>query len=346
MTNEIKRLDHNIDLKGIVIHQVDKESGAKKAVLKKALGELKIEQKEKLFIGKINKSYFKKSSPIYGIFGNENPIFKNYLKEYLEKEDFYSFSVSALSYYKTVLERTIPASGGFVIFTHFKNTENNYDYMLVLTINNKDGFVVSESDLTLQDIKNLDLSKVDVACMINLTKWKEIESGKDTESKTYLSFVKGNKDVSFYFMSFIDCENKTTSSESTQKLTTALEAYCIEKSYDRDTKIKKRNEIFQYCEKCMIQQKEIQLSVISALLDVENPEEFQIYASHEKFSVSAIISGDKSKLKTMKFVTYKDKKMTVEFDCNLLGKNVIYNSQKNELTIKDLPDEFIKQIPL
>ena len=61
--------------------------------------------------------------------------------------------------------------------------------------------------------------------------------------------------------------------------------------------------------------------------------------------MSAIISGDKSKLKTMKFVVYKDKTMSIEFDCNLLDKKVIYNKKKNELTIKDLPSSFFNQIP-
>ena len=32
-----------------------------------------------------------------------------------------------------------------------------------MTINNKDGYVVSENDLTIRNIKNLDLSKIDVS---------------------------------------------------------------------------------------------------------------------------------------------------------------------------------------
>jgi nucleoid-associated protein len=346
MTKEIKRIGSNIDLKGLVIHQVIKEPGLRNAILKKALEPLKIKDKEQLFIGRINKAYYKKSSPIYGIFGNEDLTFQKRLKVYLDRNDFYSFTIDALNHYKKVLETSAPATGGFVIFAHFFNTDNNNDYLLVLTINNKDGYVVSESDLTIIDIKNLDLNKVDVACMINLTKWNNFNTGLDKESKTYLSFVKGNKDVSYYFMSFIDCDNKTTSSESTQRLTSAIEAYSIERNYDRETKIRKRNEVYLYCEDCINQNKEIQLSAISALLDAENPEDFQVFAADEKYGVSSIISGDKSKLKTMKFVTYKDKTMTVEFDCNLLKtEDVVYNKQKKELTFKNLPQKLINQIP-
>lgn len=345
MAKELKRIGSNIDLKGIIIHQVVKESGERIVVMKKANELLKMEEKEKLFIGRINKAYYQKSGPVYGIFANEKPKFKDLLKVYREENDFYSFSVKALEYYKSVLQETPAATGGFVIFCHFINTDNDNEYMLILTINNKDGYVVRETDLTIEDIKNLDLSKVDVACMINLTKWENIELELDKESKTYLSFVKGNKKVSYYFMSFIDCDNKTTSAISTQRLTNALDAYCDVKNYDRETKIRKRNEIFLYCEECINDKKEIQLTTISALLDAENPVDFEEFAADEKYSVSSIISGDKTKLKKMKFVLYKDKKLTVEFDLKLLGREVIYNQQRRELLIKNLPQELIDQIP-
>ena len=95
----------------------------------------------------------------------------------------------------------------------------------------------------------------------------------------------------------------------------------------------------------MNKKREIQLSAISALFDNENPDAFQEFAADEKYGVSSIISGDRAKLKIMKFVTYKDKNMTIEFDCDLLGKNVIYDAKFNKLTIKNLPQELINQIP-
>lgn len=344
MTREMKKIGSNIDLKGIIIHQVLKEAGLRGASMKNASQVIPITDKEQSFIGKLCKAYYKKSSPIYGVFGDENPKFKTHLNEYLTKSDFFSFSISSVELYSKILKDIVPATGGFLIFSHFHNTDNKHDYMLVLTINNKDGYVVSETDLTIKDIKNLDISKVDVACMINLTKWDEIEREIDLESKTYLSFVKGNKGVSHYFMTFIDCDNKTTSAESSMRLTRAIEAFAKEKGYDRDTKLKKKNTIYQYCEDCMVQKKSIQLSAISALFDLENPNEFMEFAGDERFGVSPIVNGDKAKLKKMKYIMYKGK-YTIEFDSDSLGKDVIYNRQKNELTLKKLPQELVDQIP-
>jgi len=345
MSEEIKKIGHNIDLKNLVIHQVIKEQGSRPAIIKKAKHLITIEEKEKLFIGRINKVYRQKSNPIYGIFGNEDNTFKDLLNGYLRTHNFYTFSIDALKHYKKILEAQAASTGGFVIFAHFINTDYKDEYLLVLTINNKNGYVVNDTDLTINDSKSLELNKIDVACMINISKWRAIEKGLDKESKTYLSFVKGNKDVSHYFMSFIDCNNKQTGSEATQKLVEAMDAYCEEYKYDRETKISKRNDVYKYCNDCVTNKKEIQLAVVSALLNPEKPNHFQEFASDEKYGVSAVISGDKTKIKPIKYVIYKGKKMSVEFDCDLLNKDVVYDSVKKSLTLKNLPQELISQIP-
>lgn len=343
--SKMRKIGSNLHIKGIVIHQVLKQAGERRAIAKNASHPLVVEEKEQTFIGNLHRTYFDKSNPVYGIFGNEDLRFKGFLAKYLTKKDFFTFSLDALSLYKQKLEATISATGGFLIFAHYSNSDTDSEYMLTLTINNKDGYMVSESDLTLKNIKNLDLSKVDVACLVNMTKWEDVESGADTESKTYLSFVRGNKEVSYYFMSFIDCDNKTTSAESTNRLIRALEDFCKERDYDRETMIRKRNEIFQYCDDRLTSKNEIQLSAISALLDAESPDDFRGFASKEEYGVSPIINGDKAKLKRIKFVSYRDKEMAVEFNTNLLTKgDVVYDAKKNVLTFKKVPEGLASQI--
>lgn len=343
MAKTLKEIGHNINLNGFVIHQVIKEAGERHTIFKEAKELIAITQKEKQFVGRINKAYSQKS-PVYGIFGDVDSTFKDLLSKYLEDKDFYSFSSNAAKHYKTVVSSSAPATGGFIIFAHYLNTENNNDYILVLTINNKDGYMVSEADLTIKDIKNIDLSKVDVACQINLTKWQRIESGIDTESKTYLSFAQGIKKVSYYFMSFIDCADRTTNTESTKRLINAINTYCSQKGYDRKETIKKRNSVFEYCDKCMETKKEISLSAISALLNIDNPKEFEEFASDEEFGVNPIISGDKPQLRKLRYVFFKNDDITVGFDNNLLGKDVIYDSTKKQLIFKNLPTNLISEL--
>lgn len=342
---ELKKLGSNLEIKGMIIHQLSKVANNRNVGFKKAKKELVIGDKEQLFIGKLSDSYHKKSNPTYGIFAGINTSFKDNLKTYLNDDLFYNFSVLAAEKYKTVLEDTISATGGFLIFADYINLDSKNRYMLVLTINNKDGYVVSENDLTIKDTKNLDLSKVDIACLINLTRWETTEEGEDLESKTYLSFVKGNKNVSYYFLNFIDCDNKTTNTESSKRLVNAIEAFAINRGFDRKTKIKLKNIVYDHCAECIKDKKDIQLSTISALLDPENVYEFQEFAASEEFGVSETIKGDRAQLKRIKYVIYKGDGYNIEFDTNLLGKDVIYNKAKNELTFKRVPEALVSQLP-
>jgi nucleoid-associated protein YejK len=328
----------HLEIKNIVIHQLLKEAGSRIVNPKAATKLLVIGDKEKLFLANLDKSYHKKSSPIYGIFADKNKTFKNCLTEYIGKKTiFFDFSIQAMNHYKVVLEDTIAATGGYMILCEYKNLITGNESLLVLMINNKEGFVVNEKDLTLDNVKNLDLSKVDVACLINLTEWKNIEDELPSDRKTYLSFVKGMKDVSYYFMTFIDVDNKNTSTESTNRLIKAIDGYAQKNNWDRDTKINQRNKIYAYCHNCIDNRKEILLSTISSLINPDDPTDFENFATDEEYKVSSIISGDKNKMKFLKTISYSDDSLKIEFDSQLILDQVItYNEKTNKLTIKNI----------
>ena len=342
---ELKKKGHDINIKGLIIHQVIKEAHTIGCNLKKAKQIIHPTEREKLFVANIKEAYYKKSNPTYGIFGEDDKSFQNLLSKYYvdKKIDFFTFSIEATELYKKKIKDISPATGGHLVFVHFSNTTEKQEFMLVMTINNKNGFVIDDN-LHIKDIKSLDLNKIDVACLINITKWNNITKGIDKESKTYLSFVRGNKDVSNYFMSYIDCNDNKTSSESTKRLVKAVESYCVKIGLDRDTAILRKNEIYDYCLDCINSKKEIQLSAISALFDNENPNGFKEYAAQEENGVSEIISGDRTRLKKMKYTFYKGKDLTIIFDNQQLDKTIFYNKAKKQLTFKELPEELINQL--
>ena len=250
-----------------------------------------------------------------------------------------------MKHYKSVLHETVAVTDGYMILCEYFNNITSKSLLLVLMINNKEGFVVNEKNLTLDDIKNLDLSKVDVACLINLTDWVCIENNSETDRKTYLSFVKGMKEVSYYFMSFIDVDNKTTTSESTNRLLKAMDDYFLKNNLDRTIKTKKRNEVYEYCHKCIDNKKEILLTVISFIINPESPDDFLDFATEDEYKVSSIISGDKNKMRILKFVKYNLDNFKIEFDSQLLTDRIIHLDVKTKkLTIKNISDELIKMI--
>lgn len=346
MSKKLKRIGEDLNIRNIVIHQLLKSAGNRTVNSKSANAVLQVGEKEKIFLGNLDKSYHQKSSPIYGVFAGENPRFKNLLVSYKNEETpFFDFSVEVMKHYKKILKSTISATGGYMILCEYTNLTTKKDLLLVLMINNKEGFVVNERDLTLNNVKNLDLSKVDIACLINLTEWANIENNDPTDRKTYLSFVKGLKQVSYYFMQFIDVDNKNTSTESTNRLIKAIDDYAVSESWARDFKIKQRNKVYAYCHECIDNKREISLSTISTILDPDNPEKFQDFATNEKYKVSAIISGDKTKMKLLKVISYADDELKIEFDTNLLMNNRIhYDEKSNKLTIKDVPGSLQKKI--
>ena len=332
----------NIEVKNIVIHLVNKKAGNRSVKFKAASSVIKVSDAEKRFITDLHSAYYKRSNPMYGVFGGDNPEFKDNLDKYLaEEQDFLEFSKNGLSIFKNEIQKSAPATGGFLVFAEYVNIDDNIHYLLVLTTNNKDGFSINDK-LEIEDIKSIDMSKVDVACLINLSKYSNYE---DETGDTYLSFVRGKKDVSVYFLNFIDCNDKTTNKESSKRLMIAISDYMKHQDWDRDMKRKKKELIYSYCDNCMYNNESIKLLAISELMNSDEPNDFMEYASNEEHSVSAIISGDRSQLKQLKSIYYKDKNMTSSCERKLLIENrVHYDDKKKELTFRNIPEELIDQI--
>lgn len=340
----MKETSKNLKIKNIIIHQLLKEAGNKQVNAKSATQVLDISDKERLFMGKIDDSYYKKSEIIHGIFSGDSPKFKDLLLEYIDgKNSFYDFSIDVMKHYKEILQETIAATGGYMILCEY--TKLKKDLLLVLMINNKEGFVINETDLSLSDIRNLELHKVDIACSINLTDWKAIENKDPTDRKTYLSFVKGLKDISLYFMKFIDVDNKSTSIESTNRLLKAIDEFAKKEGWNTNRKIQRKDAVCSYCLDRMNKKREILLSDISAIMDPDNPEKFQDLATEDEFGVSSVISGNRSKLRRLGRIAYKDDHLRLEFDTELfLDKTIIYDEKANKLTIRNIPDLLKQQI--
>lgn len=243
-----------------------------------------------------------------------------------------------MAFYEKTIKNVVAASGGFIVFAHYSNSEKKgFEYLLILAINNKDSYYFNETNLTLEDIQSIDMNKVDLACEINLTKWNEYKKGAVADIKTYLSIVRGNKNISYYFLDFIGNANKTTSTESSKKLVNALKSFCEQRGYDNEKYMTTRNNVSEYCSDCLKEKKEISLSAISALVDHENPDSFLEFAASEEFGVNEIISGEPTVLRNIGTVKYKEKgKLTLEFGNDLLGKRVIYNKEQQTVTIKDI----------
>ncbi|MCP1302204.1 nucleoid-associated protein [Chryseobacterium sp. S0630] len=343
---DIKQKGHDIKIKNIVIHRIDKEPAKEVTEMKLATKTLEVSKKEIFFIADIKKS-FSGPGKTYGIFEeqDQSTVFENLLTGYAEGIiDFLEMTQELMHHYKRILELTNPASGGFLVFSDYLNTSLNAEYLLILAINNKQGYFFSE-DLTLNEIESIDLSKIDVASSINISKWKEFKNGND-DIDTYLSFRSGLKNISKYFQTFIGCEDKTTKTAGSKKLVFAVKEYLNNNFEDKEERDRLLDRIKAHCIEYDRNNKGVFLSDISRIIDEENPDDFATFASDEKYSVNPIISVDKNVIKLLTKTKYKSRNedFIIEFDNTLIGNKIKYDGETNSMSIEDIPQDLANQI--
>jgi nucleoid-associated protein len=340
--NIIKEKGHNVNLSNLVIHKINKNAGDKMSSLKIAEEEIVVKKQEVKFIASIRESFNKRSVPTHGVFEDENGFngFQQAIKDYVDgKIKFMQFSIDSMNYYKRIIETSAPATGGFLIFADYKITDNNNErYILVLSIDNKQGYNLSDVALAIQEIQSLELNKMDLASIINLTRWEQ-STKSNHEIKTYLTFVRGKKKISDYFQTFIGCADKTTATESSRLLLNTINQFIIEKEFKEPLAKEIRAKVLEYCQNCNKNKKEILLSQISMLLNEEEPEEFATYATDEKFGNSEVIKFDSKILRTLKYVDYQSEDLTIKFNKSLVGKSISISKDKNSITFSNLPED-------
>lgn len=335
----LQRLEDTIELKDIVIHKVNKITGKTEANVILASSVLTITNNEKRFVSIIHDSYTKKSNPTHGIFDStyENDFQKEFKNIQKVDFDFYQFSVQSSNYYRHNIESVVAATGGYLIFINYNKQDN--DYLLVMTIENKNGFFISD-DLKIKNNVNIDLAKIDVACLINITRWNE--SLTDDSIKTYLTFVEGKKGISQYFLRFIGCEDKTTASESTGKLIDAIEVYCTNHDYEKNKKESIKESIYEYSKVQQKNKQPVLLSEISKYVNPDDEEDFLLFASDAKIGISGVIKIDRSKFRTLKYIIYDTEDLKIKFINSWLKTKVKYDKRLKKLTFKEIPDDLIK----
>ncbi len=297
---EFLKKGHDISVTNIIVHKLNKEGGKKNTALKLANAELLIDEQEVFFVADVRKSFQNKSNPTYGIFDDSRIVnnFRDTILDYRSGNlDFLSFTHKSMQFYELEIAKSAPATGAFMIFADYVYKNNGDRYVLLFSINNKDGYNLSE-ELTIKQILNLDLSKLDVAAQINLSKWEKYTGKEDDNVKTYLSFIKGKKNLSDYFLDFIGCADKSTNTNFSQAMVKALIDFLNSKGFSTDEVRGKKKIVFDYCNTCIKEKREVLLSQISYMLDEDEPNEFAEFASSEAYGVSEVVKTDSKVLRS------------------------------------------------
>lgn len=288
------------------------------------------------------------SSKNYGTLGQDTTlhIFPVRLTEYLSQaRNFQSFTTEALKLIKAEMESAFFSNGGHALFLRYQHDGN--DYLLIAMLKLKPGAGVNEDTLSLEPTLNIDLSQLHEAARINLTRLA-------TQVEPYLSFVKGKRtkgSVTEYFRNALACQNFTSSSQQTDLLIKAADAY-VEARQDLSTVEEKRSERIEMRQRLVqcfaSNSEEVVLMTLAAAIAPTAPEEFLDFIrtgpQAEQFPVNDTFTPHKSTYNKLRRFTGKiGGSVSVGFDISDIQEQRVYYDPAIDGLVLKSPTEHLKK---
>ncbi len=322
-------------LENIVLHQIIKEEGGEPA-LNCSNQLLPVDSEDIIdFVTRFLKIYNRRR-PTQGSFkeDSDNYPFQTYVKDFIdENDDFLTFSKKAMK----TLEKAIKlptTKGGYVVFIHYKNGENSF--IVTTMLDNSSQFAVDEDELNIEKLTTLNLDELVRANRVNISKWN---AGEDA----YLTFIKGKREVSKFFQTFIGNTDLTSSKINANNLKDSLSEFMREQNYTRAKKSSINTKIKQYVDRMIDQEKDIELTSVSALVNPDTPDEFIEYTIvNEKPVSGSFRSTKKSDFSFLHQSIVKGDGFKLTFEKRLIQTGKI-NRQGNNLIITEVDPEILNR---
>lgn len=285
------------------------------------------------FVEKLIKNYSSKN-PTQGTFKEDkmNYPFQSKADEYVKNDDFLKFTQDSM----TILESKINIStttGGYVVFVHYE--EKKVDFLITAMLDKSAQFTVDDENLDIAKLMTLDVEKLARANRLNFNRWK-------ANDVLYLSFIKGTRDVSKYFIDFIGSTDITSAKENFAKLNEATNRYFVQNNLSVLEKDKIKDNISNYVVDCFQKGNDVELVSISSIINAQIPNSFLDFISDNELEVSGKIAiNKKTDFDTLFRNRVSEKGYTLVFDKSLVKTKKIEHIG-NQIIINDVPAEYIK----
>ena len=354
-----------------VIHELIKTAGTTNSSVKEALALLPVTAEVVVkLISELDKLYgTKENTAVYGTFSRKNLTnqFAQYTDSFVDdkiESNFFAFSQRGLS--EIAREATLQsATGGYIVFSYYKNS-NGEEFLLIAMIKNKGAIRINEK-LELEDIIEIDLSKIHQAARINLDKFlkskqpittssSEEDENALTLSSNYLSFVspRSNNEISGYFIRGMDCVNGVSPVVATNNLFRCTKAYSSSKNELQPLRSKIQDSLVEYLQNCLENKKTATLAglehSIRQVVSADNHnllDNFIEFASSEEWQIPSEFNVSPSGLKKYTRIRSKSDNWELNFNRKALGttdnSDLYYDKETRKLTIK-CSDDLTNQI--
>jgi nucleoid-associated protein len=350
-----------------VIHELIKTAGTMTAEANPAKKLLPVSSDVVIkLISELDKLYgTKENNAIYGTFsrGDSTNQFPNYTELFIEdntESNFFAFSIRGLEEITREAGGRQSSTGGYMVFSYYSNVKMQA-FLLIVMIKNKNALKINQ-DLELEDVIQIDLSKIHQAARINLDKfqksketWDDSINAEDGTSN-YLSFVspRSNKDASGYFIQGLDCKDGVRPTVATDNAFICVKTYCNDKKELKSFRNQVNDSLVEYFEKCLKTEKLATLAGIEHSIRQAIPaehhaslEDFIEHANNEKWQIPAEFNVSKDKLKKYTRIRSKTDSWELNFRRTALGittnSDLYFNEETGKLTIS-CSEDLKKQI--
>ncbi len=331
-----------------IIHQIDKlaDQGASTLSLKSET--IAPSESLEIFLTDLNKVYNSKPSKVFGAFLNvqqedkeqDKPeSLQTLLSSYLDKNiDFVELSQQAMQLLKHYIDHASKATGGYLIFVHY--TLFGSEFLMISMLNNVSGVAVN-SNLEIDPVDYLELSKLHLAARIDLSDWQDSE-----QSDRYISMIRGKEShkLSEYFRKFIGSDEAISSKQETSELFNAVSQFCEEKIADDEQKSQIKHKASEYCLEQADKGQNVDIKDFSNYAAEGVVDDFLNYVNSEQFKLSQEIAPNKTVIRRFNKLSGRNDRISITINEEAIGDSVIFDPDKETLTITDLPASLKAQL--
>ena len=332
-------------IKEFIVHLLEKQADSTQSKLSLSKNTIPSSAILESFLDELNKIYNSKATKVFGAFSkmitetvsenNEQPdieSMQDVLSEYIHKNiNFMDYTCRSMEILKHHIEMATKATGGYMLFAHYSLFGS--DFILLAMLNNVRGISV-DSQLDISAIDYLDINKLHLAARIDLTQWQDDES-----SQRYISMVrtKESHKLSEYFKNFIGSNETSNSTQETSDLFTAIGQFCDNKFADEQHKSEFKKKASDYCIDQAEKGQAVDLKDFSNYVAEGAVDDFMNYVNSEQFHLNNEMSPNKTVIRRFNKITGRNAQISITINEEALGHSVIYDADKEVLTITDLP---------
>jgi nucleoid-associated protein len=328
-----------VQIRNLIVHRIVKDR-YHESVLKCRDEVLEPTDLARSVVEEMRDVYYKKSGKAFGAFEPDEITypFGGELKAYLAGSDFVAFTKAAMRLLKSKIDARTLATGGNVFFAHYE--QEGKVHMLMAMVNDRTGAVVDAETLELAGAVHLDLHQLAMGAHI------DIDSLLDNPAGPCVSYIKGRgkREVSAYFREFVGCVEYTDARDHTDTLVQAVYDFGQQRGMSDSTAGQMRQDVHRYCIEKYRAGHEVFVDELSRVIDPADPEAFLEFAQQPQYRITNGFAVDHTSIQRLQKFTWRDKGVAVTFDLALLNRRVMFNSERNELLIREVPDEIAKQL--